>query len=65
MKRGEEPRPILREPRFVSHEWWDPDGEHVWCVDVGNDQYVVFTTTVNNEVDLAIVPVEQLIQATL
>lgn len=37
MKRGKAPRPILREPRFVSHEWWDPDGEHVWCVDVGNN----------------------------
>lgn len=37
MKRGEAPRPILREPRFVSHEWWDPDGEHIWCVDVGNN----------------------------
>jgi len=37
LRRGEQPRPILREPRFVSHEWWDPDGEHVWCVDVGNN----------------------------
>lgn len=37
LRRGEAPRPILREPRFVSHEWWDPDGEHVWCVDVGNN----------------------------
>jgi hypothetical protein len=33
IRRGGEPRPILREPRFVSHEWWDADGEHVWCVD--------------------------------
>jgi hypothetical protein len=32
LRRGEEPRPILREPRWVSHEWWDPDGEHAWCV---------------------------------
>jgi hypothetical protein len=151
--RGSEPRPILREPRFVSHEWWDADGEHIWCVDVGNnnetwrvriadgeverfvfprqcwhshssrdgrlivgdsnngffrgcastvhfmnrdtgkvivlaehaertdyagrhyhidphprfcsnDRYVVFTTTVRNEIDLAIVPVEDLIEAT-
>lgn len=153
MTRGSEPRPILREPRFVSHEWWDADGEHVWCVDVGNnnetwrvrladgeveriafprqcwhshssgdgryivgdsnngffrgcastvhfmnrdtgkvivlaehaeradyvgsnyhidphprfvggDRYVVFTTTVRGEIDLAIVPVDELIQAT-
>jgi hypothetical protein len=33
MRRGEKPRPILKEPRTgVSHEWWDPDGKHVWCV---------------------------------
>jgi hypothetical protein len=153
LERGSAPRPILRAPRFVSHEWWDADGEHVWCVDVGNnnetwrvrvadgdveriafprqcwhshssrdgrlivgdsnngffrgcastvhfmnrdtgkvivlaehaertdytgsnyhidphprfcgsDRYVVFTTTVRNEIDLAIVPVEELIQAT-
>jgi hypothetical protein len=32
MRRGEKPRPILREPLWVTHEWWDPDGEHVWCV---------------------------------
>ncbi len=37
MTRGGPPRPILREPRFVSHEWWDADGEHVWCVDVPNN----------------------------
>ena len=159
IRRGGEPRPILREPRFVSHEWWDADGEHVWCVNVNknnvgnnnetwrvrvadgeveriafprqcwhshssrdgrlivgdsnngfyrgcastvhfmnrdtgkiivlaehaersdyvgsnyhidphprfcaNDRYVVFTTTVRNEIDLAIIPVEDLIKATL
>ncbi len=35
--RGDAPRPVLREPRFVTHEWWDPDGEHVWCVDTVNN----------------------------
>lgn len=29
-----------------------------------NDRYVVFTTTLLNEIDLAVVPVEQLLQAT-
>ena len=29
-----------------------------------NDQYVVYTTTVRNEIDLAIIPVENLIDAT-
>lgn len=32
LRPGEEPRAILREPRWVSHEWWDPDGEHAWSV---------------------------------
>ncbi len=33
LRRGEEPRPILREPKSgVGHEWWDPDGKHVWCI---------------------------------
>ena len=40
MRRGEKPRPILREPRWVSHEWWDPDGKHVWCV-WGNETWRV------------------------
>lgn len=41
LRRGEQPRPILREPkRGVSHEWWDPDGEHVWCV-WGNETWRV------------------------
>lgn len=151
LRRGEEPRPILREPkRGISHEWWDPDGQHAWCVcgnetwrvrvadgevekvgfprhcwhshssldgrlivgdsknDFGrgcaskihflnrntgkdimfvenaehtdyagrnyhidphprfvcNDQYVVFTTTVRGEIDVALVPTEQLIEKT-
>jgi hypothetical protein len=40
MRRGEKPRPILREPLWVTHEWWDPDGEHVWCV-WGNETWRV------------------------
>jgi hypothetical protein len=40
MRRGEEPRPILRESRWVSHEWWDVDGKHVWCV-WGNETWRV------------------------
>ena len=31
IERGGQPRPILTEPVAVTHEWWDPDGEHVWC----------------------------------
>ena len=32
MRRSEPPRPILRAPCAVTHEWWDADGQHVWCV---------------------------------
>ncbi len=32
MRRGQEPRPVFDEPTRVSHEWWDADGRHVWCV---------------------------------
>ncbi|MFW5803113.1 MAG: hypothetical protein ACOCWJ_04270 [Verrucomicrobiota bacterium] len=32
LRRGETPQPIFSEPTRVSHEWWDNDGEHVWCV---------------------------------
>lgn len=42
MRRGEKPRPILREPLWVTHEWWDPDGAHVWCV-WGNETWRVET----------------------
>ncbi|MBN1581815.1 MAG: hypothetical protein JXA89_14010 [Anaerolineae bacterium] len=32
IRRGEHPRPVYDEPTRVTHEWWDADGEHVWCV---------------------------------
>jgi len=56
MQRGEAPRPILREPRFVSHEWWDPDGEHVWCVDVGNNNETWKVRIADGEVERFIFP---------
>jgi len=40
IRRGAEPRPILRAPKWVTHEWWDADGKHVWCV-CGNDTWRV------------------------
>lgn len=49
IRRGEAPRPILREPRWVSHEWWDDDGEHAWCV-WGNETWRVHVTTGEVEV---------------
>ena len=56
MRRGEAPRPILREPRFVSHEWWDPDGEHVWCVDVGNNNETWKVRVADGEVEKFVFP---------
>lgn len=32
IRRGEAPRPILPTPTRLTHEWWDADGQHVWCV---------------------------------
>ncbi|MFW5985583.1 MAG: hypothetical protein ACOCQ1_04795 [Halanaerobiaceae bacterium] len=37
MKKGEDPYPLLEEDErpeqgHVTHEWWDPDGRHAWCV---------------------------------
>ncbi|MFO7958144.1 MAG: hypothetical protein R6X33_13730 [Candidatus Brocadiia bacterium] len=33
LRRGEEPRPLFSTPTRVTHEWWDADGRHVWCVE--------------------------------
>ncbi|MGC9467122.1 MAG: hypothetical protein ACP5HS_00895 [Anaerolineae bacterium] len=38
IRRGESARPVFSTPTRVTHEWWDPDGEHVWCV-WGNDAW--------------------------
>lgn len=32
LRRGGVPRPVFDEPTVVTHEWWDADGEHVWCI---------------------------------
>lgn len=32
IRRGEAPRPIMPQPTWACHEWWDADGEHIWCV---------------------------------
>lgn len=49
MRKGQPPRPILQhDPKCVTHEWWDPDGKHVWCVD-GNDTWRVCTVDGNVE----------------
>jgi len=40
LKHGQAPRPIFRTPTVVSHEWWDADGQHVWCV-AGNETWRV------------------------
>lgn len=36
VRKGEAPRPLLREPVSHSgHEWWDPDGRRVWYLHYG------------------------------
>jgi len=40
IRRGERARPVFASPTRVTHEWWDPDGEHVWCV-WGNEAWRV------------------------
>ena len=40
IRRGQAPQPVFAEPTRVSHEWWDADGEHVWCV-AGNETWRV------------------------
>lgn len=32
IRHGERSRPVFVSPTRVSHEWWDADGKHVWCV---------------------------------
>ena len=32
IRRGETARPVFSTPTRVTHEWWDADGKHVWCV---------------------------------
>jgi len=32
LRRGEQARPVFDQPADVTHEWWDADGRHVWCV---------------------------------
>lgn len=32
IRRGEQPRPLFPVPTVCTHEWWDRDGKHAWCV---------------------------------
>lgn len=40
LRPGDAPRPLLPEPRKVTHEWWDAAGTHAWCV-WGNEAWRV------------------------
>lgn len=40
IRRGQAPRPLLPEPRKVTHEWWDASGQFAWCV-TGNEAWRV------------------------
>ena len=52
MRRGEAPRPVFDTPTVVTHEWWDADGEHVWCIKGGQGTWRVNLKTQEVE-DLA------------
>jgi hypothetical protein len=32
IRRGGQPRPLLPTPTRLTHEWWDPDSRHAWCI---------------------------------
>lgn len=32
IQRGQPAHPVFSTPTRVTHEWWDEDGKHVWCV---------------------------------
>lgn len=32
IRRGQPPRPIFPEPTVLTHEWWHPSGQKVWCI---------------------------------
>lgn len=33
IRRGEAARPLFEGADRIGHEWWDPDGQHIWYVD--------------------------------
>lgn len=32
IRRGEEPKSVFPTPTRCTHEWWDSDGRHIWCM---------------------------------
>jgi len=44
LRKGQDPRPLLPEPRKTSHEWWDASGQHAWTV-WGNEAWRVSIET--------------------
>lgn len=45
MRKGEAPRPVMPEPTVTTHEWWDEDGRHVWCIKPGGGTWRVDSET--------------------
>ena len=45
IRRGETARPLFPQPPRIGHEWWDPDGRHIW--------YLHFAGSGTQKVELA------------
>jgi len=51
MRRGESPRPVFAQPTIATHEWWDADGKHAWCIDPDRTTWRVNIETAKINVD--------------
>jgi hypothetical protein len=36
IRRSRKAEPVFAAPNLIGHEWWDPDGQHIWYVDYRN-----------------------------
>ncbi len=50
MRRGQSPAPVMPEPTFAAHEYWDCDGEHIWCIDCSRAVWRVNIDTGEKEI---------------
>jgi len=46
IRRGGRAEPLFPEPTRVTHEWWDPDGRHIWAMQNGTVRIELETAAV-------------------